>query len=340
MARLSVGQNPRALKRLTNTLSLITIINNLKKSSETKEEKTYEKSIGFALVCMQIAYPVVYNKLVDDTDFTEWNEHTAIKLRLKRLTEEEVERLNNTEEFDEEWEKVLFQICQKDTYTSNRAFHISALMNLIRDLIPKDMDAGSMIASIIEQSAITNLQAFDKPKIISSERTVIQSKLKELTLELLPNKLVTPLIKEIKILSKSDDGRFTIRTGTDKMQLKSWWMHEIHVLVTSKPQKTLFAIDFLIQRWPASITEFLEHNQVHFIKCLEGLTQTTRKHFSNPYEIMEKVISEKKAAYQVRAVIEFSDDINSDENISNLVDYMADWAAITVDLSLKIGLKT
>lgn len=338
LARLSVGQNPRALKRLTNTLSLISIINKLNPSGGTGKERSFEKVIGFALVCLQIAYPLVYNKLLDDPDFTEWNEQTAIKLRLNRLTPEETERLNNTEEFNEDWEKVLFQICQKETYSSNRAFQISSLINIIHDLIPANNDTGTVVAGIIEKSAITNLQAFDKPKTIGSERAIIQNNLKEIIALKIPSALLPPLINEIKILSKSDDGRFTIRTGTEKAQLKSWWMHEIHILVTSKPQKTLFAIDFLIQRWPVSVQDFISKNQEHFKKCLEEITGSTRHRFSNPYEITEKIITEGKAAYQIKSVIEFTD-INSAETINKLIDYIADWAAKTVELSAKIGLR-
>jgi hypothetical protein len=164
LASLSVGQNPRALKRLTNTLSLISIIN--KYEFEQQNEIENEKLIGFAMVCLQIAYPYVYNKLIEDSNFVNWNDETALKLDLESLTDIQKERLNSTSEFDEPWEKVLFRMCQKETYSKNRVFQISRLLNKVKALIPKNHDLGEVLASILEQSAITNLAANDKPKVI------------------------------------------------------------------------------------------------------------------------------------------------------------------------------
>ena len=167
-ASLSVGQNPRALKRLTNTLSLITIIN--KYGDEEQNEIENEKLIGFAMVCLQIAYPYVYNKLIEDSNFVTWNDETALKLDLESLSDIQKERLNSTSEFDEPWEKVLFRMCQKETYSKNRVFQISRLLNKVKELIPENRDLGQVVASILEQSAITNLLANDKPKVIELSR--------------------------------------------------------------------------------------------------------------------------------------------------------------------------
>ena len=180
-AILSVGQNPRALKRLTNTISLINLINN--KEKKDSNELSNEKLIGFAMVCMQISYPMIYNKLLEDSNFAEWNEQTAIKLKLDKLTEEQLDRLNNTDEFDEDWEKILFRMCQKETYCSNRVFNISQLLNKVKALIPKGQDLGQTIESILEQSAVTNLIPFDKQKIVKGNRTIfntIESKKEDL----------------------------------------------------------------------------------------------------------------------------------------------------------------
>ena len=169
-ASLSVGQNPRALKRLTNTLSLITIINKYGDEEQNENEIDNEKLIGFAMVCLQIAYPYVYNKLIEDSNFVNWNDETALKLDLLSLTPEQQARLNSTSEFDEPWEKVLFRMCQKETYSKNRVFQISRLLNKVKELVPKGHNLGEVVASILEQSAITNLAANDKPKLIELSR--------------------------------------------------------------------------------------------------------------------------------------------------------------------------
>ena len=162
IARLSVGCNPRSLKRLSNTLSLISIINR-KKTAEAEVVDTRSKTINFALVCMQIAYPYIYNQLTEEPDFKQWSEKIASKLKLRHLSLEEKESLDATEEFDEEWEKVVYRMCQKEVYLSNRAFQVSLLLSKIAEIVNDDANLGEVVNATIAMSAVTNLKAFDGP---------------------------------------------------------------------------------------------------------------------------------------------------------------------------------
>ena len=171
VARLSVGSNPRSLKRLTNTLSLISIIN-AEKSSEAGNNDTQNKILNFALVCMQIAYPYIYNQLTEEPDYKQWNERIASKLKLRHLTAEEKESLDATEEFDEDWEKVVFRMCQKETYLSNRAFQVSQLLTKIAELVNDDSHLGEIVEATIALSAVTNLKAFDSPILVKKSRAL------------------------------------------------------------------------------------------------------------------------------------------------------------------------
>ena len=168
ITRLSVGTNPRSLKRLTNTLALISIIYEEQKEDGATQKSLLDKLVNYALVCMQIAYPYVYNQLTEEPDFKNWNDKIASKLKLRPLTEEEVERLNVTEEFDEEWEKVVFRMCQKETYLSNRVFSVSSLLNKIAEIVNNDEQLGEIIEATLEMSAVTNLKAFDTPRKIKA----------------------------------------------------------------------------------------------------------------------------------------------------------------------------
>lgn len=161
IARLSVGCNPRSLKRLTNTLSLISIIN--RRLSEGESVNEGHKVLNFALVCMQIAYPFIYNQLAEEPDFKGWNDKIASRLKLRPLSDEESKTLNSSEEFDEEWEKVVFRMCQKETYLSMRAFQVSGLLNKIASIVGEKADLGEVVAATLEMSAVTNLKAFDTP---------------------------------------------------------------------------------------------------------------------------------------------------------------------------------
>ncbi len=161
IARLSVGCNPRSLKRLTNTLSLISIINRRLAEDEMTGQN---KLLNFALVCTQIAYPYIYNQLTEEPDFKQWNDKIASKLKLRPLTEDELKTLDASEEFDEEWEKVTFRMCQKETFLSMRAFQVSGLLNKMAELVDKKADLGEVVAATLEMSAVTNIKAFDTPK--------------------------------------------------------------------------------------------------------------------------------------------------------------------------------
>ena len=170
ITRFSVGTNPRSLKRLTNTLALISIINR-KQNNDGQTHDRLSKMLNYALVCIQIAYPYIYNQLAEEPDFKAWNEKIASKLKLRPLTEAEVERLDSTEEFNEDWEKVVFRMCQKETYLSNRVFSVSLLFNKIAEIVNNDDKLGEIIEATLEMSAVTNLKAFDSaPKISTGNR--------------------------------------------------------------------------------------------------------------------------------------------------------------------------
>ena len=179
ITRLSVGTNPRSLKRLTNTLALISIINRKQKAAEIAVVDKLNKTINYALVCIQIAYPYIYNQLAEEPDFKNWNDRIASKLKLSPLTELEVERLNSTDEFDDDWEKIVFRMCQKETYLSNRAFYVSSLLNKISEIIGNDDQLGEIVESTLEMSAVTNLKAFDSPKKLKASEYPWDTKLWE-----------------------------------------------------------------------------------------------------------------------------------------------------------------
>jgi hypothetical protein len=179
ITRFSVGTNPRSLKRLTNTLALISIINKRQYGSDSASLEQSTKVLNYALVCLQIAYPYIYNQLADEPDFKSWNEKIASKLKLRPLTELEKEALDATEEFDEDWEKVVFRMCQKETFLSNRAFYVSKLLNKMATIVNNDENLGEIVEATLEMSAVTNIKAFDTPKKIKSSEYPWDTKLWE-----------------------------------------------------------------------------------------------------------------------------------------------------------------
>ena len=178
-ARLTVGHNPRSLKRLLNNLSLIKCIND---AQDNKDKDFLQDNLSvylsFALVSMQIAYPKVYNVLNKYPCFTTWNEDIAFQLSLKPLDDETRQGLKTMSEFDEEWEQLLYRICASDYYLQHKALNISQLLNSMRITIKKVLNPQTKenegepfnetpeqieenIRSAMRMSAITNLEAND-----------------------------------------------------------------------------------------------------------------------------------------------------------------------------------
>ena len=166
MAVESVGTNPRALKRLINTLSLIQIMNEIEPGDFG--EKRHERLMNFGFVCLQIAYPSIYNMVVSEPNFIKWDEKTASKLRLKPLTEDQIQQLDGTDEFDEDWEKTIFRACLNDHYLRSRAFNVSNLLNTIRKLTPNEEEFEDEVERVLTLSSVTSVsadnQTQNKPK--------------------------------------------------------------------------------------------------------------------------------------------------------------------------------
>ena len=182
IAMYSVGTNPRSLKRLTNILSLIQLMTedcgNQNGSQQITKDISIDKQVNFALVCLQIVYPLIYNTLLEYPNFLQWgNENPSEdemplvkKLSLQDLSEEQQKKLDKQgNDFDDDWEKILFRICIRDTYLSSRVVDISRLLNKISSIVPKseDTDHNEEVADIIERiirfSAVTNVHTTEEP---------------------------------------------------------------------------------------------------------------------------------------------------------------------------------
>ena len=61
------------------------------------------------------------------------------------------------------------------------------------------------------------------------------------------------------------------------------------------------------------------------------------RYFENSFEIKEETSTAPQIVYQIKSTIEINEDINSDKMQSKLIDFIADWALLTVDFSSKIG---
>lgn len=146
---ISAGKNPRTIKRLLNTLSLINKIqiekhyllsNKNNKTICTPEndidkDRITEKVILFCLVSLQISYPEVYIHLCDDPAFMDWNTNAAHMQGYGELDENEEKTLSEQSEFDEDFEKIIYLYCRNIPHLKQSAANISQIFNIMRALI-------------------------------------------------------------------------------------------------------------------------------------------------------------------------------------------------------------
>lgn len=165
---LTIGSNPRSIKRFLNTLSLIKCINKAKteiaNSNDAKQEDVQTRKLNIflllAIVGIQVAYPKIYQLLCLEPGFTSWDDSVASKMGIPRIDEDTQKRLAGFEEFDEEWEQVLYRLCLTDKYLQNNSISISQLLNAVREKI--------------KNTAMTDEEEFDENDNNASENNIIK----------------------------------------------------------------------------------------------------------------------------------------------------------------------
>jgi len=176
IVKLSIGGNPRALKRLVNSLSLIQIFAELKQNEglnnkdHTILNETEKDMLMFAFMCMQIKYPDIYEVISKHPDFRHWDDKVALQVTDRKEESNDFPNFEKDfetacgiswkkyksnrrdislegskkaasdsarEEFDEYWERVLFIICYPNPRYRRRADDISNLLSYIDKQILK-----------------------------------------------------------------------------------------------------------------------------------------------------------------------------------------------------------
>ena len=184
--RQTIGNNPRALKRLANSLSIINIHWNIQKNSNNNINKNIDKlenklnSLGkdlektlresmFCLVCMQISFPKVFQLLQTSPNFTEWDEEFVNKItKGAHDGDKEIEKelslaiQHNSPDFDEEWEQSLFKIVRFKKWQTKRLVDTSRVLSIIKDNIIGVDDSGvftEIMETCIKITSVTSVNS-------------------------------------------------------------------------------------------------------------------------------------------------------------------------------------
>ena len=168
----SIGGNPRSIKRLINSLALIKILND-KESGDISDGVLRDKDtamVMFAMVCLQIAHPEIYQLFADNPNFKEWNEELAYRETQKKEEADENWEKNfkqavDTDAFDEDWEKCLFRVCYLNPRRRAKATDISNFISLFEGSDFKGVDINSLIETALGQTAVTSVSSKENPNV-------------------------------------------------------------------------------------------------------------------------------------------------------------------------------
>lgn len=186
IAELTIGNNPRAIKRLLNSVSLIRLQNQGSAESDIELQNVHKKEkldntikilqermqlqikqLIFALVCIQIAFPKTYELLLRDSNFRGWDDEFFEKItsgkpykrHVLETAQTNIEKTNQ-QDFDDDWEKSLFKIIWVMEWQRDRVVDISRILSKIEDTILgsfKDEDFNILIDNCLSMTAVTSI---------------------------------------------------------------------------------------------------------------------------------------------------------------------------------------
>jgi hypothetical protein len=137
VVRLTVGYNPRSLKRFLNSYNLLRSLKHLSDSVDETGSK-YDDLVLFSLLGLQISYPKVFRLLAQEPDFWLWDKATANKFQIN-LDEVATQIRDFGDEMksktDELWEQIIYGFCLRPLGNENPDPYLSARWEAIIDIL-------------------------------------------------------------------------------------------------------------------------------------------------------------------------------------------------------------
>jgi len=166
----TIGSNPRALKRLVNSLTLIRLFAKNQNDSQTDQSSTEdtEQLILASLVCIQISFPRIFDLIQENPNLLEWDKDFAF--RKTQGNEEKAPEFEkdfniakSDENFDEEWEQALYRYCYLYPRLKNSVTDISTALNYVistfEDYLGDDFEQQFHLEmiNILNKTAVTSV---------------------------------------------------------------------------------------------------------------------------------------------------------------------------------------
>lgn len=183
----SVGKNPRSIKRLINTLSLLDCIAQCgtPQGDKSTNDTLDDKLLSLITVSIQICYPKIYRMLSRNPGFTGWDMEFAKKMGIN------VDADCADNESGTQWEDILEAACAPDAYLTQHLNDITLLLDLITDILGKTnqtgiQQLGKKMKEIMDKSSVTGINAefkaedFDKKSLIQKLHKNVMEHIHEL----------------------------------------------------------------------------------------------------------------------------------------------------------------
>ncbi len=209
----SVGKNPRSIKRLINTLSLLDCIAQSDNDTNNGEAATMdEKLLNFIIVAIQICYPRIYRLLVHKPAFTSWDSVFAHKEGII---------LDSDGQTFQEWSDIIEAACATDKFLTQHIPDITNLFSMIIEILGRSNittpeTIGMKLKQILDKSSVTGINAgitaedFDKKDLISKLHSNVVERMKQLRPDITKYKLKNNTGNGGIYIWYDDDARFDV----------------------------------------------------------------------------------------------------------------------------------
>lgn len=188
LTNLSVGTNPRSIKRLVNTLSFVNLLI-LSKSKIENDELTFisdYKQIIFALTCLQVAFPDIFNLLTDNPNIENWTYEFAHKKNIE-VNEEDRNNLPI-------WEHTISSFCNKNEFLKRNVYNIISIIKEMQIIAETNYrKLSEILPETVELLSVTNVESDKIKPILEINEIRVLYALNQRLLPAIKEKLTEPL---------------------------------------------------------------------------------------------------------------------------------------------------
>jgi hypothetical protein len=173
---------PRSLKRIVNTMSLLRFVESSCQTPEmaAKEPEQLELESQFIIIALNIAFPEISKRLMAQPLFTGWNYDQLAEIWALPPVAEVNDRVGAYGElFDEEWEKVVFGLCQQSFWLKSRAAAVSTTLNCLRQALRGGDQTDGNMPALTDGDAQRLFTLLESIRIVSVEDNLPSPKVSE-----------------------------------------------------------------------------------------------------------------------------------------------------------------